>query len=121
MAAVKARKKPEPEQARKSELTRKKNEAVQQPAAEPGKRGRPRVSSASGDELGAAEVARRVADGLKHFRKIRGLSLDDLATRSGPVGAGIGRRYQKQEQRVRKDQAAQERLANDFRINPLYQ
>ena len=50
MAAAKARKKVEPEP-----------------------RARPRVASGSGDELGAAEVARRVADGLKRFRKARGL------------------------------------------------
>jgi transcriptional regulator with XRE-family HTH domain len=52
-------------------------------------RARPRVASGSGDELGAAEVARRVANGLKHFRKISGLSLDDLATRSGVSRAAL--------------------------------
>ncbi|HWZ88184.1 MAG TPA: helix-turn-helix transcriptional regulator, partial [Polyangiaceae bacterium] len=82
MAAAKARKKPEPDALRRAELTRKKPEPVEpEPAA--AQRARPRVSGGSGDELGAAEVARRVADGLKHFRKMRGLSLDDLASRSG--------------------------------------
>src|SRR3954471_11191991 len=66
MAAAKARKKVEPEP-----------------------RARPRVASGSGDELGAAEVARRVADGLKRFRKARGLSLDDLASKSGVSRAAL--------------------------------
>ncbi|MEO8905674.1 MAG: XRE family transcriptional regulator [Polyangiaceae bacterium] len=52
-------------------------------------RSRPRVASGSGDELGAAEVARRVADGLKRFRKQRNLSLDDLATKSGVSRAAL--------------------------------
>ena len=63
---------------------RKKVEKV-----EPGVRSRPRVASGSGDELGAAEVARRVADGLKRFRKARNLSLDDLATKSGVSRAAL--------------------------------
>jgi transcriptional regulator with XRE-family HTH domain len=36
-----------------------------------------------GDELGAAELTRRVADNLRALRKARDLSLDDLAARSG--------------------------------------
>ena len=56
---------------------------------EPDLRARPRVASGSGDELGAAEVARRVADGLKRFRKARNLSLDDLATKSGVSRAAL--------------------------------
>src|SRR4051794_13333359 len=36
-----------------------------------------------GDELGAAELARRVADNLRRKRKARGMSLDDLAKASG--------------------------------------
>jgi XRE family transcriptional regulator, regulator of sulfur utilization len=56
---------------------------------EPEVRTRPRVAAGSGDELGAAEVARRVADGLKRFRKARGLSLDDLATKSGVSRAAL--------------------------------
>jgi transcriptional regulator with XRE-family HTH domain len=66
VAAAKARKKPEPDL-----------------------RSRPRVAAGSGDELGAAEVARRVADGLKRFRKARNLSLDDLATKSGVSRAAL--------------------------------
>jgi len=56
---------------------------------EPEVRARPRVAAGSGDELGAAEVARRVADGLKRFRKARGLSLDDLASKSGVSRAAL--------------------------------
>ncbi len=62
--------------------TRKKPEVVEPPS-------RRRVTAGSGDELGAAEVARRVADGLKHFRKARNLSLDELATKSGVSRAAL--------------------------------
>jgi XRE family transcriptional regulator, regulator of sulfur utilization len=86
MAAVKARKKPEQEAPRKPDVARKRAESGSEPAPQ---RGRPRVSASSGDELGAAEVARRVADGLKHFRKVRGLSLDELAARSGVSRAAL--------------------------------
>ena len=75
--------------ARKPEVSRKKPEAAPEPEAVPAQRGRPRVAGASGDELGAADVARRVAEGLKHFRKVRGLSLDELATRSGVSRAAL--------------------------------
>jgi transcriptional regulator with XRE-family HTH domain len=50
---------------------------------------RPRVSTNAGDDIGAAAVARRVADGLKRFRKQRELSLDDLAARSGVSRAAL--------------------------------
>ncbi len=36
-----------------------------------------------GDEIGAAELTRRVADNLRALRRQRDLSLDDLAARSG--------------------------------------
>lgn len=36
-----------------------------------------------GDEVGAAELTRRVADNLRRLRRERSLSLDDLAARSG--------------------------------------
>jgi transcriptional regulator with XRE-family HTH domain len=62
--------------------TRKKPEVVEAPS-------RRRVTAGSGDELGAAEVARRVADGLKRFRKARNLSLDELATKSGVSRAAL--------------------------------
>jgi transcriptional regulator with XRE-family HTH domain len=43
----------------------------------------------SGDELGAAELARRVAESLRRFRQDRQLSLDDLAQRSGVSRAAL--------------------------------
>ncbi|HEX3773250.1 MAG TPA: XRE family transcriptional regulator [Polyangiaceae bacterium] len=56
---------------------------------EPEPRSRPRVAAGSGDELGAAEVARRVAESLKRYRKARGLSLDELAAKSGVSRAAL--------------------------------
>jgi XRE family transcriptional regulator, regulator of sulfur utilization len=50
---------------------------------------RPTVKDAAGDELGAAEMARRVADVLKRLRSERRLSLDDLASRSGVSRAAL--------------------------------
>lgn len=43
----------------------------------------------AGDELGAAELARRVAESLRRFRQDRQLSLDDLAQRSGVSRAAL--------------------------------
>jgi transcriptional regulator with XRE-family HTH domain len=45
--------------------------------------------SASGDDLGAAELARKVAESLKRFRRERELSLDELAARSGVSRAAL--------------------------------
>src|ERR1700758_5410598 len=42
-----------------------------------------------GDELGAAEVARRVGDNLRRLRKARSQSLDDLAVASGVSRAAL--------------------------------
>ena len=50
---------------------------------------RPTVSEAAGDEVGAAEMNRRVSDVLKRIRKSRELSLDQLATRSGVSRAAL--------------------------------
>lgn len=44
---------------------------------------------ALGDDLGAAELARRVADNLRRKRKARGMSLDDLARASGVSRAAL--------------------------------
>jgi len=41
------------------------------------------VAEVEGDEIGAAELTRRVAENLRALRKQRDLSLDDLAARSG--------------------------------------
>ncbi|HYQ16919.1 MAG TPA: XRE family transcriptional regulator [Polyangiaceae bacterium] len=50
---------------------------------------RPTVKDSAGDELGAAEMARRVAEVLKKLRADRRLSLDDLAVRSGVSRAAL--------------------------------
>jgi transcriptional regulator with XRE-family HTH domain len=50
---------------------------------------RPTVSEATGDEVGAAEMNRRVSEVLKRIRKQRELSLDQLATRSGVSRAAL--------------------------------
>jgi transcriptional regulator with XRE-family HTH domain len=42
-----------------------------------------------GDDLGAADLARRVANNLRERRKLRGLSLDDLAAASGVSRAAL--------------------------------
>jgi transcriptional regulator with XRE-family HTH domain len=42
-----------------------------------------------GDEVGAAELGRRVAENLRHKRKLRGMSLDDLARASGVSRAAL--------------------------------
>lgn len=50
---------------------------------------RSRTKASAGDEVGAAELARRVADALRTFRRDRHLSLDDLSTRSGVSRAAL--------------------------------
>lgn len=52
-------------------------------------RARPRTNVAVGDDVGAAELARRVADSLRRFRSERRLSLDDLSARSGVSRAAL--------------------------------
>ena len=53
-------------------------------------RARPTATdSVEGDEIGAAELTRRVADNLRTLRKQRDLSLDDLAARSGVSRASL--------------------------------
>jgi XRE family transcriptional regulator, regulator of sulfur utilization len=42
-----------------------------------------------GDDVGAAELARGVAENLRHKRKVRGMSLDDLARASGVSRAAL--------------------------------
>lgn len=48
-----------------------------------------RPIEALGDDVGAAELARRVAENLRHKRKLRGMSLDDLARASGVSRAAL--------------------------------
>jgi transcriptional regulator with XRE-family HTH domain len=50
---------------------------------------RPTVKDTAGDDVGAAEMAKRVADVLKALRRDRHLSLDDLASRSGVSRAAL--------------------------------
>jgi transcriptional regulator with XRE-family HTH domain len=52
---------------------------------------RPRASAADfpGDEAGAAELARKVAENLRSLRKTRGMSLDELAKASGVSRAAL--------------------------------
>jgi XRE family transcriptional regulator, regulator of sulfur utilization len=63
--------------------TRKRKAAARQVAV------RPTVSELPGDDLGAAEMNRRVADALRRFRKQRDLSLDELAIKSGVSRAAL--------------------------------
>ncbi|MDB4989054.1 MAG: hypothetical protein JWN04_4232, partial [Myxococcaceae bacterium] len=62
---------------------RKRKETAAAIAAAARSNARPTVSETAGDEVGAAEMNRRVSDVLKRIRKSRELSLDQLATRSG--------------------------------------
>lgn len=48
-----------------------------------------RQDASPGDEIGAAELARRVAENLRQRRKARGMSLDDLARSSGVSRAAL--------------------------------
>lgn len=50
---------------------------------------RARTNPEAGDEVGAAELARRVADALRKYRRDRQLSLDDLSARSGVSRAAL--------------------------------
>jgi transcriptional regulator with XRE-family HTH domain len=55
----------------------------------PEKTRRPRPSSAPGDDVGAAQLGRKVAENLRHRRKARAMSLDDLARASGVSRAAL--------------------------------
>jgi XRE family transcriptional regulator, regulator of sulfur utilization len=48
-----------------------------------------RGQGSGGDDIGAAELGRRVADNLRQKRKARGMSLDDLAGASGVSRAAL--------------------------------
>jgi XRE family transcriptional regulator, regulator of sulfur utilization len=50
---------------------------------------RSRPVAGTGDDLGAAELSRRVGDSLRKLRKERRLSLDELATASGVSRAAL--------------------------------
>ena len=55
----------------------------------PSKRGRLTVDEVPGDDVGAAELGRKVAENLRNRRKARGLSLDELARASGVSPAAL--------------------------------
>ena len=59
------------------------------PAPAPPHPSRARPTATGGDEIGAAELARRIADSLRHLRRERGLSLDQLASSSGVSRAAL--------------------------------
>ncbi len=48
-----------------------------------------RLQDSLGDDVGAADLGRRVAENLRHKRKLRGMSLDDLARASGVSRAAL--------------------------------
>jgi transcriptional regulator with XRE-family HTH domain len=50
---------------------------------------RPTVAEIEGDDVGAAEINRRVSEALKKYRKSRDLSLDELAQKSGVSRAAL--------------------------------
>src|SRR5690349_12228784 len=50
---------------------------------------RPKMADTTGDEVGAAEMNRRVSEALKRWRKVRDLSLDQLAVKSGVSRAAL--------------------------------
>src|ERR1019366_691278 len=72
-------------------VPRARNARPQSPAAAPSvprASRRPRVEGL-GDDVGAAELARRVADSLKRYRAERRMSLDQLALSSGVSRAAL--------------------------------
>ena len=57
--------------------------------AAPAQEGRSAGEQSLGDDLGAAELAQRVAENLRRKRKARNMSLDDLARASGVSRAAL--------------------------------
>lgn len=64
--------------------TKKASQAAKSPKAT-----RPRARAGTGDDVGAAALAGRVAEALRRFRRDRQLSLDDLSERSGVSRAAL--------------------------------
>jgi transcriptional regulator with XRE-family HTH domain len=58
-------------------------------AAAEARPGRARTNPEAGDEIGAAELAQRVAEALRKFRRDRRLSFDELSARSGVSRAAL--------------------------------
>jgi transcriptional regulator with XRE-family HTH domain len=65
------------------------NRSATAPSAQPVARGRRPTVVGLGDEVGAAELGRRVAESLRRLRKDRQLSLDQLAVASGVSRAAL--------------------------------
>ncbi|MBM4358292.1 MAG: helix-turn-helix transcriptional regulator [Deltaproteobacteria bacterium] len=79
---------------RRGRGSRDDRSTVREAPSDPGKEASPSsvlraAGTPKGDELGAAELARRVADSLRRIRKVRGLSLDQLASSSGVSRAAL--------------------------------
>jgi len=76
--------------ARKQDVdkAKKKRDGEAPPAQEP-RSSRERPLASPGDDVGAAEMGRRVADQLRERRRSRGMSLDDLARASGVSRAAL--------------------------------
>lgn len=75
--------------ARKGQATaRRDSETTESAIAEKGRKARAK-GAGGGDDIGAAELGRRVADNLRAKRKARGMSLDDLAASSGVSRAAL--------------------------------
>jgi transcriptional regulator with XRE-family HTH domain len=77
-----------PRRAKEREVEASRADSEPQASPAVGRRARQRTP-AVGDEIGAAELARRVADALRNFRRDRHLSLDDLSSRSGVSRAAL--------------------------------
>jgi transcriptional regulator with XRE-family HTH domain len=88
MATSRSRK-PSPERAARAESAPSKREPAPSNADSLAARGRGRTNVTAGDEAGAADLARRVADGLRRYRADRRLSLDELSARSGVSRAAL--------------------------------
>jgi len=63
--------------------------SVDAPAAREKRPSRERPLASAGDDVGAAEMGRRVAEQLRERRRARGMSLDDLARASGVSRAAL--------------------------------
>jgi transcriptional regulator with XRE-family HTH domain len=70
------------------EASEKKGDLASEELAD-GRSSRERPLASAGDEVGAAEMSRHVAEQLRERRKARGMSLDDLARASGVSRAAL--------------------------------
>jgi transcriptional regulator with XRE-family HTH domain len=75
--------------ARKRDVQRTDEKATISGDPSEGRGARERPLASAGDEVGAAEMSRHVAEQLRERRKARGMSLDDLARASGVSRAAL--------------------------------